>query len=100
MSAARRFYTLETAHIEIYGRMGTLVAKMKNISTSGAFLELTSGEYIPQEGDFVHVSINLSSVGKMRSFNGQVVWSRGLGFGIQFVRKEQLLEMMMQKSSF
>jgi len=98
--SARRFQTLETVHVEVYGRMGTLMARMRNLSSTGAFLELSNGEYIPQNGDFLHVTVNLYSVGKSHSFDAEVVWNRGLGFGVNFIKKEQLLDKMLQKSTF
>lgn len=97
--SARRYQTFENAHVEVYGRMGTLVAKMKNLSATGAFLELTSGEYIPHNGDFLHVTVNLNSVGRSHTFDAEVVWNRGLGFGVQFVKKEQLLDKMLVKNT-
>ena len=100
MSGVRRFHTLETAHVEIYGRMGTLIAKMRNLSSEGAFLELTNGEYIPQNGDFLHVTVNLTTLGKAHSFDAEVIWNRGLGFGIHFIKKEALLDKMMTRNIF
>ncbi|MEK6773738.1 MAG: PilZ domain-containing protein [Bdellovibrionota bacterium] len=100
MAASRRFSTLETAHVEVYGRMGTLVARMKNLSSTGAFLELANGEYIPQDGDFLHVTINLSTVGRSHAFDAEVVWNKGLGFGVNFIKKDQLLDKMLQRNTF
>ncbi len=98
--SAQRFTTLETVHVEVYGRMGTLVARMKNLSSTGALLELSNGEYIPQEGDFLHITVNLSTVGKSHAFDAEVIWNRALGFGINFIKKEQLLDKMLQRSAF
>jgi len=98
--SARRFTTLETVHVEVYGRMGTLVARMKNLSSTGAFFELSNGEYIPQQGDFLHITVNLNTVGKSHAFDAEVIWSRALGFGVHFIKKEQLLDKMLQRSAF
>jgi hypothetical protein len=95
---AQRYPSSETGHIEIYGRMGTVVAQMKNISESGAFFEMTQGEYIPKKGDFVHITIHLHSIGKSRSFDAEVIWNQGLGFGARFMKKSALLERLFQRS--
>lgn len=83
----KRFSTLEFATIEIYGRMGKLQGTMKNLSKSGCFVELTKGAYVPKEGDLIHLTFALTSINKIRSVSGQVIWNRGVGFGIMFIRK-------------
>ncbi len=99
-SLSRRYTTLETVKVEVYGRMGTLVAKMKNLSTTGAYFEISAGEYTPQAGDFLHVIATLANVGKSHAFDAEVVWHRGVGFGVNFIKKDQLLDKMLQRSTF
>ncbi|MCK6597280.1 MAG: PilZ domain-containing protein [Bdellovibrionaceae bacterium] len=94
---SKRFSTHENAIIEIYGRMGTLQGTMKNLSQSGCFVELTKGEYIPKEGDCVQITISLKSVNRTRVITGQVVWNKGLGFGITFVKKEDIVKKMLNR---
>lgn len=100
MSVSRRYSTLETVQMEVYGRIGTIVAKMKNLSITGAYFELSGGEYTPQAGDFLHVIANLNSVGKSHAFDAEVVWNKGVGFGVNFIKKDQLLDKMLQRSTF
>ncbi len=95
----KRFFTQELAHVQVYGRMGNLVSKMKNVSTTGAFLELSQGEYVPQKGDIIHVTVHLHSISKSRNFDAEVIWHQGLGFGIQFIKKDELVEKMMTKNT-
>lgn len=95
----KRFPTQEVAHIEVYGRMGRAVAKMKNISSGGAFLELSNGDYMPREGDLVRATVHLNTIGRSRAVDGEVMWNNGLGFGIAFLKKDELLEKMFQKSA-
>lgn len=96
---AQRYPTTEIAHIEVYGRMGRVSARLKNVSTTGAALQLTSGMYRPQKGDLIRATVHLHSLGRTRAVDGEVVWSRGAGFGISFLRKTELLEKMFQKSA-
>ncbi len=95
---AERYKTSEIARLQVYGRMGTLLAKLKNISATGSFFELVNGDYIPNPGDFIHVTIQLHTVGRTHDFDAEVAWSEALGFGVSFVKKEHLLTKMMSKN--
>jgi hypothetical protein len=89
---AQRFETQEVAQIEVYGRAHSkIVARLKNISTTGAFFELAQSEYVPKQGDIVCVTIHLESLNRSRVVNAEVVWNRGLGFGAQFLLKDELV---------
>jgi hypothetical protein len=99
VNTAERYPTAEIAHIEIYGRIGRAVARLKNISSTGAFLELNQGDYVPKKGDLIRATIHLHSLGKSRAIDAEIVWNRGVGFGVCFLRKTQLLEKMFQRSS-
>ena len=96
---APRYQTAETAHIEVYGRMGHLVGQMRNISQTGAFFELTNGAYIPGDGDILHLTVHLHSLKKTHYVDAEVKWKKGLHFGVHFVSKEQVLDKMFNKSS-
>lgn len=96
---AQRHPTSEVAHVEIYGRPDKAVCRMKNLSETGAFLTLVKGQAIPSRGDLVRLTIHLNQIGKIHAIDAEVVWCSGLGFGICFLKKTQLLERMFQKSS-
>lgn len=98
-AVAQRYPTSEIAHIEIYGRMGKAVARMKNLSATGAFLELQNGGYVPRPGDLLRATVHLASVGRSRSVDAEVVWNDGLGFGVSFLKKPELLERMFQRNA-
>lgn len=94
---SERYETKETAHIEVYGRHhGKMVARIKNISTSGAFFELSHTEYVPRPGDMLCVTVHLATLKKSHVVHAQVIWGRGLGFGAQFVGKDELVTKMLQ----
>ncbi|WII72802.1 PilZ domain-containing protein [Bdellovibrio sp. 22V] len=99
MSTAKRYQTKETAQIEVYGHIGTLVANLKNLSQTGAFLEVAQGDYVPQKGDLLNMTVNLKSLRRTHNIAAEVVWSKGLGLGICFINKDEVLERMMAKSS-
>jgi hypothetical protein len=85
---ARRFTTHEHAQIEVYGRIGKIFCKMGNLSTSGAFFEIISSNYMPRQGDLVRITVNLRSIKKTHILDGEVAWCKGLGLGIQFLNAD------------
>jgi PilZ domain len=97
---AQRFETQEVAQIEVYGRSHSkIVARLKNISTTGAFFELAQSEYVPKQGDIVCVTVHLDSLNRSRIVNAEVVWNRGLGFGAQFLLKDELVSRLLSVKS-
>ena len=87
---ARRFSTQEMAQIEIYGKDGKLLTKMGNVSYTGAFFEVISSNFVPQKEDLVRITVNLRSVNKTHVIDAEVVWSKGLGVGVQFLNRDQM----------
>lgn len=100
LQPSQRFQTSEVAVIEVYGRMGKLVTKMKNLSLSGAYLQLMEGGYVPNKGELVHATVHLRSLGRSRAFDGEVIWMSGIGFGISFLKKKDLVEKMFAQKKF
>lgn len=97
MTPAQRFQTKEIARIQVYGRIDNLTAKVSDVSATGAKLEIVSGDYLPQRGDLLHFKIELSDIQKSYEINGEVKWNNGLGFGVCFIKKSELVQKMMQK---
>lgn len=89
---AQRYNTKETAQIEVYGRMGKVFCKLGNLSESGAFLEIVNSNYVPRSGDLVRITVLLRQLNKTHVVDAEIVWARGLGLGISFLKKSQLLE--------
>lgn len=94
---AHRFLTKEIAQVEIYGRLCELQVKLKNVSTTGAFIEISRGKLIPQPGDLLRMTIPLNSINKKRILNAEVIWSKGLGLGIRFINQKAVVEKMMSR---
>lgn len=89
---ARRYVTQELAHIEIYGKSGRILTKMGNLSASGAFFEVLSPNFSVKKGDIARVTINLRSLNRIHVVDCEVVWAKGLGVGVQFLKREELQE--------
>lgn len=97
--SAKRYPTKEVAQLEVYGHIGTLVANIRNLSASGAFLEVSEGDYVPKKGDLLSMTVRLSTLQREHNVSAEVVWSKGLGLGVCFINKGEVLERMMAKSS-
>lgn len=88
----KRFFTKELAQIEVYGRMGKIFCKMANVSQSGAFFEIINSNYMPRQGDLVRVTILLRQINKTHVIDGEIIWCKGLGIGLTFLKKDILIE--------
>ncbi|HWU45004.1 MAG TPA: PilZ domain-containing protein [Bdellovibrio sp.] len=95
---AKRYSTNEKAHIEVYGHVGTLGADLKNVSKTGACLEISKGNYLPQKGDLLNLTVTLDKLRKTYSIAAEVIWAEGMGLGICFINKDEVLERMMAKA--
>ncbi|MGZ3781193.1 MAG: PilZ domain-containing protein [Pseudobdellovibrionaceae bacterium] len=99
-ASAKRYNTNEIAQIEVYGHVGTMFASLKNISQTGAFLEVQEGStYVPQKGDLLNMTVTLNSLQRTHNVAAEVIWCNGVGVGICFINKEEVLERMMAKGS-
>lgn len=89
---AQRYNTKETAQIEVYGRNGKVFCKLGNLSESGAFLEIVNSNYVPRSGDLIRITVLLRQLNKTHVVDAEIVWARGLGLGICFLKRTQLVE--------
>ncbi|WP_413559963.1 PilZ domain-containing protein [Bdellovibrio sp. HCB209] len=96
--SAKRFQTKENAKLEVYGHIGKSAAEMRNLSATGAYLEVSQGDYIPKKGDLLNLTVELSSLKRVYNVAAEVVWSSGVGLGICFIHKDDILERMMAKA--
>ncbi len=87
-----RYYTKEMAQVEVYGRMGKIFCKMSNLSQSGAFLEIINSNHMPRSGDLVRITVLLRQINKTHVVDAEIIWSRGLGLGLNFLKKTDLIE--------
>lgn len=95
---AKRYPTQETAHIEVYGHVGLILAKMKDISKTGACLEVFNGAYNPQIGDLLNLTVILNSLNRRHNFSAEVVWQNDSQVGVCFISKDTVLDKMMAKN--
>ncbi|MFZ3228626.1 MAG: PilZ domain-containing protein [Pseudobdellovibrio sp.] len=95
----KRFPTKEPAQIEIYGRFGKIYCKMGNLSKKGAFFEIISSNFMPRQGDLVRITVNLKQLGRSHILDGEVVWCKGLGMGVMFIKQDLLFQKLSSRSA-
>lgn len=96
---SQRFITQENAQLELYGKAGSFNAVVKNLSHTGCCLELL--EEIDTQfilGELMQITINLNSIGKKHTLNGELVWNKDYGLGIRFLKKNEIIDKLIQKS--
>ena len=95
---AERYFTKEKAQFEVYGKSGTIIADMKNLSTSGACLEWTQDDVNLNRGDLVRVTVYLKSLNRKHNLSAEVIWRDGKKTGVTFIRADQLLDKMVDRT--
>lgn len=85
---SKRYLTQEIVKVEIYGKTTKLTCRMANMSISGAYFELLSGGAGLVSNELVCIYIHLRAINKLHTVNAEVVWSKGIGFGVQFLTKD------------
>ena len=96
--AAERFSTKEHASVQIYGKPGNVIAVVKNLSSTGACLEWAQEDCAIQEGDLLRLTVILKALNRRHNVSAEVVWRRGNLSGISFIKHDQVLEKMMERS--
>lgn len=84
--AAVRYQTNEPARIEVYGKNETIFCRMSNLSATGAFFEIISSNFVPKKGDRLKISINLKKIKSTHIIKGEVIWKKGIGMGVMFIK--------------
>ena len=88
--SAQRHSTKEFATVEIQGRTLKIQCRLSNVSQTGAFLEIINASLTPKKNDIVRITVHLRQINKVHVIHGQVIWSRGLGIGVSFLRNKDL----------
>lgn len=95
---AIRYTTKEKASLEIYGRSGNIEADLRNLSATGACLEWSQDDVSLEKGDLVRMTVTLKALNREHNVNAEVVWREGNKTGLTFIRSEEVIEKMMERS--
>ncbi len=96
--AAERYPTQEIADIEIYGDTTKLRAVMRNLSSTGAGLEILGTTISFQKGDLLNITVELDSLEKTHNVDAEVVWTDGQGVGVCFMKKDEVVQRIFLRS--
>lgn len=96
--SAQRFKTKEKANVEVYGKAVSFISTLKDLSSTGACIEWTESATPLKEGDLVKLTILLRALGKRHNLSAEVKWIDGNRSGIQFIRENEVLEKILEKS--
>ncbi len=97
--SSERFLANESLRLEIYGKgTGKILGNLKNISQTGANIEIMSSELPLQKGDLIRGTVSLDSIGKTRTFDAEIVWNTKDNIGICFMKKSDLFKKMLAKT--
>lgn len=96
---SERFATHEKVEIQIYGQGTQLQAVLKNLSRTGAGLEILSDHQGLQKGDLVSLTIELSSLSKTHNVDAEVIWSNESVVGVNFMKQSEVFSKMIFRAS-
>ena len=96
---AKRFLTKELSFVEVYGKPDFIPAQLKNLSATGACLELDPNQTENlAKGDIVRLIVKLNDLKKDRVVNAEVIWVKGREAGLCFIPPNQVLDKLLEKS--
>lgn len=90
-----RYLTDQKVEVTSDLKQGKTEGRMKNLSLSGAYFEVTSLAFDMAPADFIKVSIFAPTAAKFFIFDAKIVWSKplpegGHGFGVMFTNSEDV----------
>jgi hypothetical protein len=94
---AERYPTKEMAEVEVYGRDGAVIARIQNLSETGACLQWDNYGAPVHQGDLVRLTVILRALRREHKVNAEVVWVEGQQTGIQFLSAKELLSKMIHR---
>lgn len=96
---AERYPTKEKAAVRVYGKTGSMIASIKNVSKTGACIEWEEGFDIGIEmGDMIRMTVVLKAINRRHQLSAEVVWKDGNQSGVNFIPAEQVLEKMVDRT--
>jgi hypothetical protein len=95
---AQRFSTRERASLEIYGKPGTIIGDLRNLSASGACIEWSHEGVGIKQGDLVRMTVFLKALNRRHNLSAEVVWREGNRSGLTFINADQVLSKMSEKT--
>lgn len=97
---SERYDTHENVQIQIYGQGRFVAGVLKNLSRTGAGLQLIESSTPLQKGDLVSLTIELKSLSKTHNIDAEVVWTSEGVAGVVFMKAGDIFTKMLTKTGF
>lgn len=98
----RRYYTNETAQLELFKGGQAITSKIRNLSRGGAFIEYKGPQLAL--GDVLRLNIDLKQVSRHYEVNAKVVWATQKspwgddpGVGVEFIKSKDFYQNLLRK---
>ncbi len=93
-----RYRTYAKVRCQKYGSGSASLMILKNISKTGARLNLitSTSEFI--KGDILRLVVELDSVNRYRIVNAEVVWSKGGALGVNFLHPDIVVSKLLNRN--
>lgn len=94
---SKRFQAYAKVRCQKYGSGTGALMILKNISKSGAKLNLISAASEFLKGDILRLVVELDAVSRNRVVNAEVIWSRGGSLGVYFLTPEKVVSKLLNR---
>lgn len=85
-----RYLAYAKVRCQKYGSGTTSLMVLKNISKTGARLNLLASTLNFHRGDIIRLEVDLEGIKRIRVVNAEVIWSRAGAMGVSFVPPEDV----------
>ncbi len=94
---AKRFQAYARVRCQKYGSGSGALMILKNISKSGARLNLITAASEFLKGDILRLVVELDAVSRNRIVNAEVVWSQNGSLGVSFLSPENVVTKLLNR---
>jgi len=94
---SKRFQAYARVRCQKYGSGSGALMILKNISKSGARLNLITAASEFFKGDIIRLVVELDAVSRNRTVNAEVVWSRDGSLGVSFLTPENVVSRLLNR---
>jgi hypothetical protein len=98
MRVEQRYRTYAKVRCQKYGAGTGSLMILKNVSRSGALLNLITATSEFLRGDILRLVVELDSVNSARTVNAEVIWSKGGAVGVSFLMPDAVVTKLLSRS--
>ncbi len=94
---SKRYRTYAKVRCQKYGSGTGALMILKNVSKSGARLNLITAASEFLKGDILRLIVELDAVNSSRVINAEVIWSREGALGVSFLTPEKVVSKLLNQ---